>query len=87
MNVTWNQPGRANGLITSYQLIGLYPLNDLSGSYRQVSFEASIHYYRLVPGLQPYTNYSFKVVVTGSGGITGSQWANVTTPEDGELLS
>ncbi len=84
LNITWNAPGRANGIIISYQLIGIYPAN--LGSYRQVAFEVGMHQYGIVSNLEPYTRYRFKLVVTGSGGKTESRWTNVTTPEDSKCL-
>ena len=80
LNVTWSEPGRANGIITSYMLVGLFGSQD--SSFKQQAFGSGLQFFRVVSGLQPYTKYSFKVVANGTGGMSESGWRNITTPED-----
>ena len=55
-------------------------------SHRLIYFQTGLHFNQVIASLQPYTNYSFKVVVNGSGGSAESAWQNVTTPQDSEIL-
>ena len=84
LSVTWREPGRANGIIQWYELIGLFPPID-NGPYRQVPFGRKIYLSQEVSSLQPYTNYSFKVVAQNSAGTTESVWTKVITPEDSKF--
>lgn len=56
-------------------------------SFRQRALGSGLQFFRIVSGLQPYTNYSFKVVVNGTGGISESAWKNITTPEDSKHIN
>ena len=80
LNVSWNEPGRANGIIQSYQLIARIPVSQSSYALRY--FQHGLHFSQIVSNLQPYTNYSFKLAVNGSGGRSESQWQNFTTLQD-----
>ena len=84
LNVSWNEPGRANGIIQSYQLIVRIPVSQ--SLYDLQYFPHGLHFSQIVSNLQPYTNYSFKLAVNGSGGRSESQWLNFTTLQDGKRL-
>ena len=83
----WQPPVRPNGNVKKYSLYGYYPVSFGSRDLQEIRVVEGLMMQYQVTGLIPFTNYSFRIEVENEIGKASSQWKNLTTWEDGNLIS
>lgn len=79
VHVTWEQPALPNGIIVGYGLI------QKTGGAETLLFNG-MGFSFTVTNLQPFTVYEFRVNASTIAGSGFSEWAEVTTLEDGKFV-
>ena len=77
VHVTWEQPALPNGIVLGY---GLHQKTDGSETLRF----SGMGFNFTVTGLDPFTDYQFRVNASTVAGSGFSEWTLVKTSEDGK---
>ena len=77
VHVTWEQPALPNGIVLGY---GLHQKTDSSETLRF----SGMGFNFTVTGLDPFTDYQFRVNASTVAGSGFSEWTLVKTSEDGK---
>ena len=79
VHVTWQEPALPNGRVVSYEL------NRRSERGVETLLFTGLGFSFTVSGLEPFTDYEFRVEARTSAGSGSSNWTPIKTFEDGKF--